>query len=172
MNEDEDFKTILKDATTYQKRIIYNFFVSLLKARKNNFSLDSMHELRDAIYRLYRDLYKDTRILNTKTKIKDFISNINQFSKYILTHSLPRSLTQEIVSIQGKRFEELFSATINAIQNIKKPDLQTLSLLGIYNKNERGKFFKNILNAYDELMQCPYDNNKMNNLISANSICK
>lgn len=84
-----------------------------------------------------------------------------------MTHSLPRSLTQEIVSIQDNRFEELFSATINAIQNIKKPDLQTLSLLGIYNKNERGNFFKNILNAYDELMQCPYDNNKMNNLISA-----
>ena len=64
-------KTILKDATTYQKRIIYNFFVSFLKARKNNFSLESMHELRDAIYRLYRNLYKDTRILNTKTKIKE-----------------------------------------------------------------------------------------------------
>ena len=165
-------KQFLKMQLHIKKELFITFFVSFLKARKNNFSLESMHDLQDAVYRLYRNLYKDTRILNTKTKIKDFISNINQFSKYILTHSLPRSLTQEIVSIQGKRFEELFSATINAIQNIKKPDLQTLSLVGICNKNERGKFFKNILNAYDELMQCPYDNNKMNNLISANSICK
>ena len=35
-DKDENCKTILKDATTYQKRIIYNFFVSFLKARKNN----------------------------------------------------------------------------------------------------------------------------------------
>ena len=171
-DEDKDCKTILKDATTYQKRIIYNFFVSFLEARKNNFSLDSMHNLQDAIYRLYRNLYKDIRILDIKATIKDFISNINQFSEKILTHSLPQSFTQAIMPIQNGVLEEMFVRTQNAIKNIKKPDSQTLSLHGVYDEEGRGEIFKNILKAYDELMKVLHDNKtikykKINNLISA-----